>query len=34
MRPARFGLPLMLAIIGRKPERFAPYVELYKRTPE
>ena len=34
MRAARFGLPLMLAIIGGKPERFAPYVELYKRALE
>ena len=32
MRAARFGLPLMLAIIAGKPERFAPYVELYKRA--
>jgi alkanesulfonate monooxygenase SsuD/methylene tetrahydromethanopterin reductase-like flavin-dependent oxidoreductase (luciferase family) len=32
VRAARFGLPLMLAIIGGKPERFAPYVELYKRA--
>ena len=32
LRAARFGLPLMLAIIGGKPERFAPYVELYKRA--
>jgi probable LLM family oxidoreductase len=32
MRAARFGLPLMLAIIGGRPERFAPYVELYKRA--
>src|SRR3954471_16545464 len=32
MRAARFGLPLMLAIIGGKPERFAPYVDLYKRA--
>jgi alkanesulfonate monooxygenase SsuD/methylene tetrahydromethanopterin reductase-like flavin-dependent oxidoreductase (luciferase family) len=32
MRAARFGLPLMLAIIGGNPERFAPYVELYKRA--
>ena len=32
VRAARFGLPLMLAVIGgRRPERFAPYVELYKR---
>jgi probable LLM family oxidoreductase len=34
IRAARFGLPLMLAIIGGKPERFAPYVELYKRALE
>ena len=26
IRAARFGLPLMLAIIGGDPERFAPYV--------
>jgi probable LLM family oxidoreductase len=32
IRAARFGLPLMLAIIGGKPERFAPLVELYKRA--
>src|SRR2546423_3541738 len=32
VRAARFGLPLMLAVIARKPERFAPYVELYKRA--
>src|SRR5207248_5276003 len=30
VRAARFGLPLMLAIIAGRPERFAPYVELYK----
>jgi len=34
VRAARFGLPLMLAIIAGKPERFAPYVELYKRALE
>src|SRR3954453_16517798 len=34
VRAARFGLPLMLAVIGGKPERFAPYVELYKRALE
>jgi alkanesulfonate monooxygenase SsuD/methylene tetrahydromethanopterin reductase-like flavin-dependent oxidoreductase (luciferase family) len=34
MRAARFGLPLMLAVIGGNPERFAPYVELYKRALE
>ena len=32
MRAARYGLPLMLAIIGGKAARFAPYVELYKRA--
>jgi probable LLM family oxidoreductase len=34
VRAARYGLPLMLAIIGGRPERFAPYVELYKRALE
>jgi probable LLM family oxidoreductase len=34
MRAARFGLPLMLAIIAGRPERFAPYVELYTRALE
>ena len=34
MRAARYGLPLMLAIIGGHPSRFAPYVELYKRALE
>ena len=32
IRAARYGLPLMLAIIGGHPERFAPFVELYKRA--
>jgi alkanesulfonate monooxygenase SsuD/methylene tetrahydromethanopterin reductase-like flavin-dependent oxidoreductase (luciferase family) len=32
IRAARYGLPLMLAIIGGRPTRFAPYVDLYKRT--
>jgi probable LLM family oxidoreductase len=32
VRAARFGLPLMLAIIAGRPERFAPYVELYRRA--
>jgi probable LLM family oxidoreductase len=32
VRAARFGLPLMLAVIAGKPERFVPYVELYKRA--
>jgi probable LLM family oxidoreductase len=34
VRAARFGLPLMLAIIGGRPERFAPFVDLYKRALE
>ena len=34
LRAARYGLPLMLAIIAGKPERFVPYVELYKRALE
>jgi probable LLM family oxidoreductase len=34
VRAARFGLPLMLAVIAGRPERFAPYVELYKRALE
>lgn len=32
VRAARYGLPLMLAVIGGRPERFAPYVELYERA--
>jgi probable LLM family oxidoreductase len=32
VRAARYGLPLMLAIIGGDPRRFAPYVDLYHRT--
>lgn len=32
VRAARYGLPLMLAIIGGDPARFAPYVELYHRA--
>jgi alkanesulfonate monooxygenase SsuD/methylene tetrahydromethanopterin reductase-like flavin-dependent oxidoreductase (luciferase family) len=32
VRAARFGLPLMLAIIAGRPERFAPYAQLYKRS--
>ena len=34
LRTARYGLPLMLAVIGGRPERFVPYVELYKRALE
>jgi probable LLM family oxidoreductase len=32
VRTAYYGLPLMLAIIGGSAERFAPYVDLYKRA--
>jgi probable LLM family oxidoreductase len=32
VRAARYGLPLMLAIIGGEPNRFAPYVDLYHRA--
>ncbi|WP_350275447.1 LLM class flavin-dependent oxidoreductase [Kribbella sp. HUAS MG21] len=32
VRTAYYGLPLMLAIIGGSPERFAPYIDLYKRA--
>jgi probable LLM family oxidoreductase len=32
IRAARYGLPLMLAVIGGPPGRFAPLVELYKRA--
>jgi probable LLM family oxidoreductase len=32
VRAARYGLPLMLAIIGGEPNRFAPYVDLYRRA--
>lgn len=32
VRAARYGLPLMLAIIGGDPRRFAPYVDLSKRA--
>jgi probable LLM family oxidoreductase len=34
VRAARYGFPLMLAIIGGPPERFAPYVDLYHRALE
>ncbi len=30
VRATRYGLPLMLAIIGGDPLRFAPYVQLYE----
>ncbi len=32
VRTARYGFPLMLAIIGGDPGRFAPYVDLYHRA--
>jgi len=32
VRAAHYDLPLMLAIIGGDPKRFAPYVELYHRA--
>ena len=31
-RAARLGLPMALAIIGGAPERFAPFVQLYRDT--
>jgi probable LLM family oxidoreductase len=34
IRAARYGLPLILAIIGGHPSRFAQHVELYKRALE
>ncbi|MEH0936951.1 LLM class flavin-dependent oxidoreductase [Micromonospora psammae] len=32
VRTAQYGLPLMLAIIGGQPGRFAPYIDLYQRA--
>lgn len=34
IRAARYGFPLVLAIIGGSPDRFAPYVELYRHATE
>jgi probable LLM family oxidoreductase len=34
VRAASYGLPLMLAIIGGRPDRFRPYVDLYHRALE
>lgn len=34
VRTAYYGLPLMLAIIGGSPGRFASYVDLYRRAAE
>ncbi len=32
VRAARYGMSLVLAIIGGQPARFAPYADLYRRT--
>ncbi len=32
LRAAHYGLPLMLAIIGGDPRRFAPFADLYRRA--
>jgi probable LLM family oxidoreductase len=32
VRTAHYGFPLMIAIIGGSPERFAPYIDLYNRA--
>jgi probable LLM family oxidoreductase len=32
MRAAKYGMPMMLAIIGGDPKRFAPLADLYRRT--
>jgi probable LLM family oxidoreductase len=32
IRAAKYGFPLVLAIIGGSPDRFAPYIELYRRA--
>lgn len=34
VRAAQYGFPLMLAIIGGTPSRFAQYVDLYRRATE
>jgi probable LLM family oxidoreductase len=34
IRAAHYGFPLMLAVIGGSPERFVPYVDLYKEAME
>jgi probable LLM family oxidoreductase len=34
IRTARYGLPLMLAIVGGPPERFARYLDLYRSAAE
>jgi probable LLM family oxidoreductase len=32
LRAAHYGLPMMLAIIGGDPKRFAPFADLYRRA--
>lgn len=32
IRAAKYGFPLVLAIIGGSPDRFVPYVDLYKHA--
>ena len=32
VRTAQYGFPLMIAIIGGSPTRFAPYLDLYQRA--
>jgi probable LLM family oxidoreductase len=32
IRAARYGFPMMLAIIGGSPDRFVPYTELYRQA--
>lgn len=32
IRAAKYNMPLILAIIGGSPERFVPYIELYKKA--
>ena len=34
VRTAKYGLPMMIAIIGGPPDRFASYVDLYRRAAE
>ncbi|MBB4980415.1 MULTISPECIES: LLM class flavin-dependent oxidoreductase [Streptomyces] len=34
VRTAKYGFPLMIAITGGSPTRFAPYVDLYGRAAE
>ena len=34
VRAARYGLPLMIALVGGQPARFAPLVQLYRRALE